>query len=118
MAQKLYAKAGTQRLKKNPFAVGFLDLFVNAGTIPAGTQVDVEKFVVERYQDGNKRFAVLTNGDYVDADKLVSYSFLPESDRLIKSKPKKKFPAWAMFAIGVAVVGGVYLGGRRLFLKR
>jgi phosphate/sulfate permease len=117
MAQKFYAKSGTQRLKRNPFAVGFLDLFVNSGTIPAGTQVDVEKFVVERYQDGNKRFAVLTDGDYVDADKLVSYSFLPESDRLVQSKPKK-FPAWAMFAIGIAVVGGLYLGGRRLFRKR
>jgi hypothetical protein len=113
MAQKFYAKSGTQRLKRNPFAVGFLDLFVNAGTIPAGTIVDVEKFVVERYRDGNKRFAVLTNGDFVDADKLVSYSFLPDSDKPKQNK-KEKNPNWILFVVGAVVVGGAYFGVRKL----
>ena len=74
---------------------------------------NVVKFENINLGRGIKKYAILTDGLYVDADFISAESSLPQTTK----KEKRKFN-WAYFAIGVAVVGGVYLGGRRLFRKR
>jgi hypothetical protein len=110
---KLYAKTGAQKLQRNPFAVGELDRFIPAGTIPVGSVVDVEKFVVERFPDGTRRFAVLTTGEYVDSAKLSSYYFLSDEEKNPPKPPvKRNYGLLKILAI-VAVFGIAYRSFRK-----
>ena len=113
MEQKYYARIYTNALQLNPLNLGDADKFIIVKLIPKGTLLNVVKFENINLGRGIKKYAILTDGLYVDADFISAESSLPQTTK----KEKRKFN-WAYFAIGVAVVGGVYLGGRRLFRKR
>jgi hypothetical protein len=113
MAQKLYARIDTNALRLNQLNLGDADKFIIVKSIEKGTLLNVMKFENINLGRGIKKYAVLNDGLYVDADFLSAESLSPPTTK----KEKKKFN-WAYFAIGIAVVGGVYLGGRRLFRKR
>lgn len=93
--QQFYTRRGTVILRKNPFSVGSKDLYYSVGEIPSGTKVTVKRFFSENIGFGYKRFAELSNGDVVDADMLVSYSFLPDDERASAHVPEKKISFWA-----------------------
>lgn len=109
----LYAKKDAERLSRNPFSVGELDRFIPLGFLPMGTKVEVEKFVVERFPSGTRRFAVLKNGEYVDSNDLSSYHFLTDEEKQGEPKPKAKRDYRILFYVAAAAAALYF--GRRVF---
>ncbi len=117
MAQ-LFARKNANALKKNPLNLGDSDKFLIVKSIPAGTPLNVVRYENISLGRGIKKYAVLSDGLYVDADFIASEINLNEDERPIVEKKKEKNNSWIFFLVGAVIVGGVYLGGRRLFRKR
>lgn len=113
MAQKFYARVDTNALRLNQLNLGDADKFIIVNPIPKGTLIDVVRFENINLGRGIKKYAVLSNGNYVDADFISA-----ETTTIQTAKAEKKKFNWVYFGIGAAVVAGLYFGGRRFFGKR